>query len=116
MVQRTLPAWRSTGWGDVFFAESGTGNVYKETVSQSRYAKYAYFRPPLPRTQPTHRGGSWMGRGIFYVATSELVYKEAPSYGTYVQSRDRHGSHRIDAIAVDAAATSISLPPRRERT
>jgi streptogramin lyase len=71
---------------NVFFAESGTGNVYKETVSLIAYAKYVYSRTTVASGLKQPTGLALDGAGNLYVATPSLVYKETPSRGKYVQS------------------------------
>jgi streptogramin lyase len=90
------------GLGDVFIAESGTGNVYKETLTQSRYAEYTYFQTTVATELNHPTGVALDGAGNLYVATSSVVFKEAPAYGAYVQSRIFTDLTGIVAIAVDA--------------
>ena len=86
---------------NVFFAESGTGNVYKETVSLTGYGKYAYSRTTLAGGLKQPAGLALDGAGNLYVATPSLVYKETPSRGTYVQSEIVTDLTGLTGIAVD---------------
>jgi hypothetical protein len=80
------------GSGDVFVAESGTGNVYKETASVRTTIASGLDHPTDLALD---------GAGNVYVATSSTVYKETLSHGAYVPSEvltDRTG---LIGIAVD---------------
>jgi Big-like domain-containing protein len=87
--------------GNVFFAESGTGNVYKETVSRTAYARYSYSRTTVSTglTQPF--GLALDGAGNVYVATPSMVYKETLAHGNYVQSEIVTDLTDLVGIAVD---------------
>ncbi len=87
--------------GNVFVAENGTGNVYKETVSQSAYAEYNYLRTTVASGLKQPTGLALDGAGNLYVVTPSLVYKEAPVHGGYVQSRIFTGLTDMVGIAVD---------------
>jgi streptogramin lyase len=86
---------------NVFFAESGTGNVYKETVSLTAYGKYAYSRTTVASGLKQPTGLALDGAGNLYVATPSLVYKETPSRGKYVQSEIVTDLTDLTGIAVD---------------
>jgi sugar lactone lactonase YvrE len=87
--------------GNVFFAESGTGNVYKETVSLTAYARYSYSRTTIASGLQQPTGLALDGAGNIYVATPSLVYKEALSHGSYVQSKIVTDLTDLVGIAVD---------------
>jgi streptogramin lyase len=88
--------------GDVFVAESGTGNVYKETLTQPGYGEYTYFKTTVATGLSHPTGVALDGAGNVYIATSGVVYKEAPAHGAYVQSQISTDLTNIVGIAVDA--------------
>jgi hypothetical protein len=87
--------------GNVFFAESGTGNVYKETVSVPAYAKYTYSRTTIASGLKHPTGLALDGAGNVYVATPSMVYKERLFHGGYVQSEIATDLTDLIGIAVD---------------
>jgi streptogramin lyase len=87
--------------GNVFFAESATGNVYKETVSLIGYASYSYSRTTLASGLNHPTAVALDGAGDVYVATSSVVYKETLSHGGYVQSEIVTDLTNLVGIAVD---------------
>jgi streptogramin lyase len=88
-------------FGDVFIAESGSGNVYKETLTQPGYAQYTYFKTTVATELNHPTGVAVDGAGNVYIATSSVVLKEAPANGAYVQSQIVTDLTGIVAIAVD---------------
>jgi streptogramin lyase len=90
------------GLGDVFIAESGTGNVYKETLTQSGYAEYSYAKTTIATELNHPIGVALDGAGNVYIATSSVVYKEALTDAAYVQSQIFTDLTNIVGIAVDA--------------
>ncbi|MGC2398285.1 MAG: Ig-like domain repeat protein [Acidobacteriaceae bacterium] len=87
--------------GNVFFAESGTGNVYKETVSLLAFARYSYSRKIIASGLNHPTAVALDGAGNVYVATSSMVYKEKLSDGGYVQSQIVTDLTNLVGIAVD---------------
>ena len=87
--------------GNVFFAESGTGNVYKETVSLLAYAKYAYSGKIIGGGLNHPTAVALDGAGNVYVVTASTVYKENFSHGAYVQSQIVTDLTDLVGIAVD---------------
>jgi sugar lactone lactonase YvrE len=67
--------------GNVFFAENGSGAVYKETRSGDVYLRTAVAGG---LNHPT--GVAVDGRGNLYVAAANAVYKETPFAGSYSES------------------------------
>lgn len=82
--------------GNVFFAEAGSGAVYKEALSGG-----AYSRTPIAvgLTHPT--AVALDGGGNVYIADSDVVYKETPSHGSYRQSEIVTDLDGLDGVAVD---------------
>jgi streptogramin lyase len=87
--------------GNVFFAERGTGNVYKETVSLLAFAKYAYSAKIIAAGLNHPTAVALDGAGSVYVVTSSIVYKETLSHGAYVQSQIVTDLTNLVGIAVD---------------
>jgi sugar lactone lactonase YvrE len=87
--------------GNVFFAESGTGNVYKETVSLLSFAKYAYSGKIIAGKLNHPTAVALDGAGNVYVVTPSTVYKETLSHGAYVQSQIVTNLTDLAGITVD---------------
>ena len=90
------------GLDDVFIAESGTGNVYKEEFDPTPLCRVQLRKNHRCHgTHPPHRGGcGWCGECLY--RHFQRGHKEAPAHGTYVQSRIFTDLTNIVAIAVDA--------------
>jgi sugar lactone lactonase YvrE len=82
--------------GSVFFAESGAGAVYKETLSGG-----AYLRTPMAGGLNDPTGVAVDGRGNVYVAAASVVYKETLRNGGYSQSEIVTDLNHLLGIAVD---------------
>jgi streptogramin lyase len=87
--------------GNVFFAENGTGNLYKETVSLLAFAKYSYSGKVIAGGLNHPTAVALDGAGNVYVVTSSIVYKEELSHGGYVQSQIVTDLTNLVGIAVD---------------
>jgi streptogramin lyase len=85
--------------GDVFVAETSTGNVWKETESYSIGYTYAPSAVASGLNNPT--GVALDGAGNVYVVTPGSIYKEAPVHGSYVQSQVFTNLTGLVAIAAD---------------
>jgi sugar lactone lactonase YvrE len=85
------------GLGDVFIAESTTGNVYMETLTSG----HTYVKTTIATGLSHSTGVAVDGAGNVYIATSSVVYKEAPAHGAYVQSQIFTDLSNIVGIAVD---------------
>jgi sugar lactone lactonase YvrE len=86
-------------FGNVFFADSSTGNVYKETVSAS--GTYNFFKTTVASglSQPTALAID--GAGNFYVVAAGELYKETPAHGAYVQTQISTDLTNLNGVAVD---------------
>lgn len=84
--------------GNVFFAESGSGTVYKETPSGDNY-----LRTVLASGLGDPTGVAVDGNGDVYIAASGVVYKETLSNDSYCQSRIVSDLSDLVGIAVDAS-------------
>jgi large repetitive protein len=79
--------------GNVFVAESSTGNVYKETASGPRSTIASGL------SQPTALAVD--GAGDVYVVASGELYKETPAHGAYVQTEISTDLTNLIGVAVD---------------
>src|SRR6202020_2616906 len=79
--------------GNVFVAESSTGNVYKETASGPRSTIASGL------SQPTALAVD--GAGDVYVVASGELYKETPAHGAYVQTQISTDLTNLIGVAVD---------------
>jgi streptogramin lyase len=87
--------------GDVFVAETSTGNVWKETESYS--IGYTYTQSAVASGLSNPTGVALDGAGNVYVVTLGSIYKEAPVNGSYVQSQVFTNLTGLVAIAADAS-------------
>jgi sugar lactone lactonase YvrE len=86
------------GRGNIFFAESGSGLVYKGTRSGN---SYALTEVASGLNQPT--AVALDGNGNLYVAATNTVYKETPVGGGWVQSAPVSVAGELTGIAVDGS-------------
>jgi DNA-binding beta-propeller fold protein YncE len=84
--------------GEVIVADSSTGSIYKGTILLSSGL-----------TNPI--GVALDGAGNVYVLTPNLIYKEAPIRGAYVQSRVFTSLTGMSGIAVDRAGNLYFTSP-----
>jgi sugar lactone lactonase YvrE len=82
--------------GNVFVADTGTGNVYKETVSGNSFARSTI---ASGLNQPS--GLALDGVGNVYVVASGGVYKETSAHGGYAQTQIATDLTDLVGIAVD---------------
>jgi sugar lactone lactonase YvrE len=82
--------------GDVFFAESGSGAVYKDTPSGGTYVR-TLIAGGL--NHPT--GVAVDGLGNVYIAASGSLFKETLSHGAYSQSEIVSDLSQLVGVAVD---------------
>ena len=82
--------------GNIFFAESGSGALYKETLSGG-----SYFRTTIAGGLSDPTGVAVDGGGNLYVAAADGVYKETLSNGNYAQSEIVSDLNDLVGIAVD---------------
>jgi sugar lactone lactonase YvrE len=82
--------------GSVFWAESGSGIVYKETRSGNTYQRTVVAHG---LSDPT--GVAIDGKGNLYVAATNTIYKESLTAGSYLQSAIATGVADPSGIAVD---------------
>jgi sugar lactone lactonase YvrE len=86
------------GSGSIFVAESGSGFVYKETLSGGTYVRSAI------ASGLSHPSGLALdGMGNVYVAASDGAYKEALSNGSYSQTGIVTDLTDLSGIAVDGS-------------
>jgi sugar lactone lactonase YvrE len=84
--------------GDVYFAESGSGAVYKDTPSGGTYVR------TLIASGLDHPTGVAVdGLGNIYIAASGSVFKETLSHGSYTQSEIVSALSHLVGVAVDRA-------------
>jgi sugar lactone lactonase YvrE len=88
--------------GNIFVAESATGNVYKETVSGSSPGNSTFTRSGVASGLNKPSALALDGAGNVYVLASGAVYKEAPSHGAYVQTQIPTDLPALVGLAVDA--------------
>jgi sugar lactone lactonase YvrE len=86
------------GSGSIFVAESGSGVVYKETLSGGTYVRSAI---ASGLSQPS--GLTLDGMGNVYVAASDGAYKETLSNGAYSQTQIVTDLKDLVGIAVDGS-------------
>jgi sugar lactone lactonase YvrE len=88
--------------GNVFIAESSSGNVYKETVSGSGSRSFSKTTIASGLSQPT--GLALDGAGNVYVIAAGALYKETPAHGAYVQTQISTDLVNLTGVAVDRSA------------
>ncbi len=87
------------GRGNVFLAESSTGNIYKETAS----GKSIYSRTTIASGLNHPTGLALDGVGNVYVAAGSMVYKETPAHCGYGQTEIVTDLTGLAGIAVDGS-------------
>ena len=87
--------------GNVFVAEIGTGNIYKETVSGSGPGNSSFAKSTIASGLNQPSALALDGVGNLYVVASGGVYKEAPAHGAYVQTQIATDLTNLVGIAVD---------------
>ncbi len=84
------------GMGNIFFAESGSGLVYKGSRSGN---SYALTEVASGLNHPT--AVALDGNGNLYVAATNTVYKETPAGGGWLQSAPVAVAGELTGVAVD---------------
>lgn len=103
------------GTGNIFFAESGSGLVYKGTRSGDSYA-LTEVASGLNHPMAVALDGN----GNLYVAATNTVYKETPTGGSWVQSAPVAVAGELTGVAVDGSGnlyvtSSISGDVHKEK-